>query len=105
VNVLKITDVVGTNICVAVEDGHLLHNEIYKYLEKRESVQLSFDGVRRLTTAFLNSGIGQLYNEFDEQTIRQYLSVAPNTEPQKAGLIKKATDRAKQFYQNQKNGQ
>ncbi|WP_417822509.1 STAS-like domain-containing protein [Thalassospira lucentensis] len=102
-NVLRVIDVVGTKICVAVEDGHLLHEELYRRLEKKENVQISFDGVRRLTTAFLNSGIGQLYNEFDEETIRSHLSVAPDTEPQKAGLIKKATDRAKQFYQQQKS--
>lgn len=101
---LRVIDVVGTGICVAVEDGHLLHEELYKHLKNNETVQISFEGVRRLTTAFLNSGIGQLYNEFDEDTIRRLLSVAPDTEPQKAGLIKKATERAKQFYEMQKSG-
>ena len=57
---LSVTTEAGTAICVAVEDGHKLHNAIAEGLSAGVPVVVSFAGVKRLTTAFLNVAFGQL---------------------------------------------
>ena len=59
---LSVTTEAGTAICVAVEDGHKLHNAIAEGLSAGVPVVVSFAGVKRLTTAFLNVAFGSTMN-------------------------------------------
>jgi hypothetical protein len=99
---LDVVETTGTPICVAAEDGHKLHDRVAGLLQNNEEVLLSFSSVRRMTTAFLNVAIGQLYNEFPEETVRRYLKVQ-DIDQQSLGLLRKVIDRAKDFYREQRS--
>ena len=64
-------------------------------------VEVSFAGVTRLTTAFLNAAIGQAYGEFSADEIREYLRVS-GLDQQDLSLMQKVVDRAITFFANQK---
>jgi len=98
---IRVSEVVGSKICVAAEDGHTLHNVIADRIQAKQDVQLSFAGVERLTTAFLNAAIGQLYGEFSEEQIRQHMQVIDATTAQ-LSLLKKVVDGAKRFFRDPK---
>jgi hypothetical protein len=92
-----IIDVVKSPICVASEDGQILHNNIAEKIDAGIKVSISFAGVERITTAFLNAAIGQLYNEFEESKIRAYMAVVDAT-PRHLSLLKSVVDRAKEYF-------
>ena len=59
---------------------------------------LSFSGITRITTAFLNAAVGQLYSEFSEQDIRARLAPPIDAEPWHLTRLKLVVDRAKIFF-------
>jgi len=93
-------DVVGGDICVSPTDGGKVYDAIKAEVQKGSRVKLSFFGVTRLTTAFLNAAIGQLYGEFSEEKIRHHLAPPVDMETWQLNLLKLATDRAKSFFRN-----
>lgn len=95
---LGITEVVGSSICVSIEDGTKLHDAIVAALDQGRPVALSFAGVGRLTTAFLNAAIGQLYNEYDEARVRAGLLPPTNATQEQLSLLKRVVDNAKRFF-------
>lgn len=102
-NEIDVAETVGSHLCVASEDGHKVHDRLAGFLQKPETVTVSFRGVRRLTTAFLNAAIGQLYNEFTEEHVRRHVQIA-HIDDQSLRLLKKVVDRAKVFYKSQSRG-
>ena len=52
-----------------------------------------------LTTAFLNTAVGQLYKDFSEDYIKENLRVSDISESGKVSL-KRVVDTAKLFYKN-----
>ncbi len=98
---LGITQVVGSSVCVSIEDGTKLHDEIVKRVTSGQKVTLSFNGVQRLTTAFLNAAVGQLYNEFDEDFVRANLLPPVDATQDHLRLLKRVVDNAKLFFSNQ----
>ena len=71
---LSIASITGGGICVAASDGNKVHDAIKTEIDRGSRVTISFSGVTRMTTAFLNAAIGQLYGEFTEEHIRQHLA-------------------------------
>jgi len=71
---IKIYSITGSEFCVEAEDGEKVFMLIYKALKEKKKVELSFQNVELLTTAFLNSAIGKLYKDFTEQEIKALLS-------------------------------
>jgi hypothetical protein len=96
---LSVVGIVGSGFCVASEDGEKVHAAIASALRERKKVVLSFNGVTDLTSAFLNSAIGQLYSEFGEDEIKANLSVTDTTADDRH-VLKRVVDRAKQFFRN-----
>jgi hypothetical protein len=96
---LRISTIVG-GICVAASDGNKIHDAIKKEIEKGSRVTLSFSGVTRMTTAFLNTAVGQLYGEFPEERIRQHLAPPIDVESWHLNRLKLVVDRAKKFFKN-----
>ena len=52
------------HFCVATDDGEVIFDQIKNALTAGKSVELSFAGVESLSTAFLNSAIGDLIGIF-----------------------------------------
>lgn len=98
---MKIAEIVGSELCLSSEDGHKVYELLYAALNNGEYVSLSFLGVKRTTTAFLNVAIGQIYGEKDESFIREHLKVT-NAERAHLQQLKRVVDGAKLFFRNQK---
>jgi len=97
--VINIFNTVGNAYCVDVEDGNRVYELIKKALDDKNYVKLNFQNVEVLTSAFLNTAVGQLYRDFDEQTVKKYLSVQ-NMLPEDQVLLKRVTSTAKFYYKN-----
>ena len=97
-HVVSLKSISESPFCVDVYDGQQAHEKIANLLARGERVVISFEGVERLTTAFLNAAIGQLYNEFPETVIRELISIV-DADASSKDLLRRVTNRAKQFYE------
>ena len=96
---LKIFEIVGSEYCVAADDGQKVYDQIALALDKGLKVRISFQNVERLTSAFLNVAIGQLYGKYPEDMLRAHLS-AVEIEPDDRALLKRVTDTAKLYFKD-----
>lgn len=94
---VRVVEAVGTPICVSVEAGDRLYSVLAPRVRDHLPVRVSFAGVERLTTAFLNAGIGQLYNEFTEEDIRVSLQISDATDSN-LRLLSRVIENAKRFF-------
>jgi len=96
---INIVNAVGDSFCVEAEDGQKVFELINKVLAEKRKVTLSFLNVEMLTTAFLNTAIGQLYRDFSEDLIRENLMVENLSQ---SGLVslKRVVDTAKLYYKD-----
>ncbi len=97
--VINIINIVGDSFCVEAEDGQKVFELVKKFFDENRKVTLSFLNVEMLTTAFLNTAIGQLYGTFSEELIKKNLTVKGLT---KSGSIslKRVVTTAKQYYKD-----
>ena len=96
---INIVNTVGDSFCVEADDGQKVFELIKKVLIEKRKVTLSFLNVEMLTTAFLNTAIGQLYRDFSEDLIRENLKVENLSQ---SGLVslKRVVDTAKLYYKD-----
>lgn len=97
---VKLVRVVDGGICVAASDGQRVHEEIYEIIRNGDRVELSFEGVSRITTAFLNAAVGQLYGEFSETQLRQHLAPPIDADDWHLSRLKLVIDRAKEYFRD-----
>ena len=97
---LSIVKIAGSGICVSADDGNRLHDAIKEQIDRDCRVTLSFSGVTRMTTAFLNAAVGQLYGEYSEEEVRRHLAPPTETESWHRNRLKLVVDRAKIFFRN-----
>ena len=96
---LSVFEIVGNPLCVASSDGEKVFDRLQVALKAGQSVALSFRNVTTLTSAFLNAAIGQLYGNFNEETIRSLLNVQ-DMEQDDMALLKRVVETAKQYFQD-----
>lgn len=96
---VSVFGVVGNPLCVAADDGQKVYERIARMLKDERTVTLSFHNVEGLTSAFLNTAIGQLYGHFNEDYIRNHLKVE-DIEPDDAILLKRVVDTAKAYFRD-----
>lgn len=96
---INIINLVGNSFCVEAEDGQKVFELIVKAFSENKKVVLSFLNVQMLTTAFLNTAIGQLYKDYSDVYIKANLSVK---EMSQSGLVslKRVVDTAKLYYKD-----
>lgn len=97
--VVRVLEAIGTPLAVSSRDGALLHEVLRQHLAEGRSVVLDFDGVRNITTAFLNASVGRLYGEFDPGVLRSCLR-ATNLRPGQGPLLAQVITRAQAFFSN-----
>ena len=97
--VLNVFNVVGSPFSVEAEDGQRVFELIYKAFKEKKKVVLSFLNIEILTTAFLNTAVGQLYKDFSESEIKENLEVKDITNPG-AVALKRVVDTAKLYYKD-----
>ena len=96
---INVFEIVGGPYAVASSDGELVHARINTTLKNDRNVSLSFRNIKVLTPAFLNTAIGQLYGQFNEQYIDSRLEIVDLGEDDK-GLLKLVVETAKQYFQD-----
>lgn len=96
---ISVFNVVGNSFCVEADDGQKVYELIKKALLENRKVKVSFQNVEMLTSAFLNTAIGQLYKDFSEGEIKNNLSV-DNMSKEDASLLKRVVSTAKLYYKD-----
>lgn len=96
---LQIVNMVGSSYCIEAEDGQKVFELIKKILIEKKKVTLSFLNIDMLTTAFLNTAIGQLYRDFPEEVIRENVKVE-NLSPSGLVSLKRVVETAKLYYKD-----
>ncbi len=72
---VDVFNLVGSEHCIEAIEGQKVYEVIKIVLSTDRHVEISFVNVEILTTAFLNTAIGQLYRDFCEDFIREKVSV------------------------------
>lgn len=96
---INIVNVIGDVYGVEAEDGQKVFNLVSKVFMEDKSVMLSFKNVEMLTTAFLNTAIGQLYKDYSEEEVKNRLRVSDISESGKVAL-KRVVETAKLYYKD-----
>ena len=86
---------------VSADDGQVIFDKIKDALHNNKLVELDFDGIEILTTAFLNAAIGQLYSKYTSDKLNQLLKLK-NVSQEDLTLFQKVIRRAKEYYANPK---
>ncbi|SFD85961.1 STAS-like domain-containing protein [Thermophagus xiamenensis] len=67
---INIVNIIGDVFGIEAEDGQKVFEMIVKAFKEKKKVILSFQNIEMLTTAFLNTAVGQLYKDFvDKATV------------------------------------
>lgn len=99
---IKIDNYVSLHQGITSEEGCPIYKLIIDALAKGGEVTLDFEGITFLTTAFLNVVIGALYKDYTSEQLQSRLHIE-NINDETATRIKKVTDRAKSFYNDEAN--
>ena len=98
---ISVFEVVGSELCVAADDGQRVYDQVAAALQEHHQVALSFLNVTNLTSAFLNAAVGQLYGEFTAEEVRAGLKVE-DMSPEDLALLKRVVVTAKLYFKDPK---
>lgn len=87
------------NFCVAADDGEAIFERIKDALEAGQTVALSFAGVESLSTAFLNSAIGQLLEVVSNEDLNTRLKIVDLNSDDML-MLRRVIANAKRYYAN-----
>lgn len=96
---INVVNVIGDVFGVEADDGQKVFDLIIKVFDDKKRVYLSFENIEMLTTAFLNTAVGQLYKDYSESFIRANLEVADLSDSGKIAL-KRVVETAKLYYRD-----
>ena len=96
---ISIVNIIGDVHVFEAEEGEKVFNIIVKVLNEGKGVVISFLNVEFITTAFLNTAIGQLYKSYSEEFIKEYIEVEDISN---SGFIalKRVVQTAKLYYKD-----
>ncbi|MDD2248024.1 MAG: STAS-like domain-containing protein [Proteiniphilum sp.] len=72
--IINVRTVINSPFCIDSADGQKIYELLHKALSEQKHVTLSFKGIILIITAFLNTAVGQLFKDFTEEQIDNYLS-------------------------------
>lgn len=98
-NIIRISDFVTLNQAVTPDEGEIIYNKILLGIGEGNSVILDFSDIQLMTTAFLNTAIGNLYKDYSSEQLNALLKLE-NLQPGDSARVKKVVDNAKKFYAN-----
>jgi hypothetical protein len=98
---VRIFDIVGGPLCVSAEDGQKVYEKLVPLVREGHKVALSFDQIEIMISSFLNAAIGQLYEEFTEEQVREQLTVM-DMDQEDLTLLKRVVENAKAYFRNPK---
>ena len=98
--VIRVYDIVGGEFCVSTNDGQALYEKIAPLIKGGCAVEVSFEKIETIISAFLNAAIGQLYGDIPEERIQEFLTVSSMSEDDKV-LLARVVENAKRYFQAQ----
>jgi hypothetical protein len=96
---VNVYQIVGNQTCVEADDGDKVYEKLKLLLAQKRKIILSFLNVQMLTSAFLNTAIGQLYKDFSEDDIRSFV-VVKDLPPDDIFLLERVVKNAKLYYKD-----
>jgi hypothetical protein len=102
---LKIINVkawIASPYAVSSEDGEAIFDATKEFLEQGQSFTLDFSEITVLSTAFLNSSIGQLACRFTPDLLNEKLGLY-GLDEHKLALIEEVKSKAKEYSIDPKN--
>lgn len=72
---LLVKDLIKSTVAAFHDEGLLIWTEACPVLEKGQKVEISFVGITRCSTQFLNSSIGKLYTSLPKESVDSLLSI------------------------------
>ena len=98
---LVIKDIIERDTAVSSDDGEIVFNNIVGCIESGSTAEIDFSGIIIMTTAFLNTAIGQLYSKYTSEQLNTALKLK-NVEDEDKILFKKVIERAKEYIADKK---
>lgn len=99
---LIVFNIVGSSFCVGTDDGNKVFELIKKGIKENVKIKISFQNIDMITSAFLNSAIGQLYRDFTEEEIKKHITFE-NLAKEDIVLLKRVINTAKLYYSDPKS--
>jgi len=97
--IIRLFDEVGGDAAISVSDGDQVYKKIDAAISKGIDVELDFQNINLIITAFLNACIGQLYSKYTSEQLNKHLSLK-NIPPENNFLFNKVIKRAKEYFAN-----
>lgn len=98
---LIVAELIGNDTAVSTDDGDAVFQTIKMAFESGAQVELDFEKIHLLTTAFLNAAIGQLYSSYDGNYLNQNLKLSNVADEDKI-LFAKVVERAKEYFSDKR---
>lgn len=70
---IRVADLINSPRAVDAADGERVFKEVCPLLKAGQKVQLSFDGITMVITAFFNAAVGKLYGEIPDEKVTELL--------------------------------
>lgn len=95
-NIIDIPGIIDSVYCVSTEDGEKVYELIKKAITEKRKIEISFLNAELVTASFLMPAIGELYKDFSDEEIAQYLSVKDL--PESSDISLKNVIQAMKYY-------
>jgi hypothetical protein len=92
-----VRDLVKSGGCVSFQNGQNVYDALRSAISHGNEVCLSFESIKSLSTAFLRSAIGQLYNGDIKGNIDERISYS-NLSPERRLIVNEVIRSAKGYY-------
>jgi len=96
---IKVTEVIGSNLCVSAEDGEALYGKLESALGTGRPVELDFSGVDLVISAFLNAAVGRLVEQRTPDEIHQLIDFTHLVDDDRE-LIDRVLENAVRYFEN-----
>ena len=97
---LIVKNIIGSDLAVSSDDGKKVYQAIFEALRREAIVELDFQGITVVITAFLNMAIGKLYQDFNGDFLNAHLKLV-NVDDKDKALFKMVVTYAKEYFANQ----
>lgn len=94
---LIVKDIIQSELAITTDDGNLVYDSIHKALNQKNQVKLDFEGINIIITAFLNSAIGRLYEDYNSEFLNSHL-ILENVANEDKNLFRIVAQRAKEYF-------
>ncbi|HOU99101.1 MAG TPA: STAS-like domain-containing protein [Bacteroidales bacterium] len=97
--IISIYNEVNGDSAISVDDGEKVFKKIDQALSNNLKVELDFQNINLIITAFLNAAIGQLYSKYSSEELNNNLKLL-NIKQEDIPLFQLVIERAKKYFEN-----